>query len=50
MDLEQVTYQMIPEATGLSRKLLEALNIELPDVLPWEVHAVTGKKLVSGRN
>jgi transposase len=51
MELEQATYQKVPEATGLSLYLLEALGINLPEVLPLrKVHVVTRKNLVSGRN
>lgn len=51
MELKQVAYQRIPEATGLSLHLLEALDIKLPEVLPLrKVHVATRKNLVLGRN
>lgn len=51
MELEKVAYQKVPEATGLSQQLLEALGVKLPEVLPLKrVHVATRKNLVSERN
>jgi transposase len=51
IELEQVAYQKIPEATGLSLHLLEALDIKLPEILPLrKIHVATRKNLVSERN
>lgn len=42
--------QKVPEPTGLTRQLLDAANIRLPEVLPLrKVHVATRKKLVSER-
>jgi transposase len=47
----QITYQRVPEATGLTQQLLAAADIILPKVLPLrKVHVATRKKLVSERN
>jgi hypothetical protein len=51
MELEQVAYQKIPEATGLSKELLDAANIKLPEVLPLrKVYVATRKNLALVRN
>lgn len=42
--------QKVPEPTGLTRQLLDAADIRLPQVLPLrKVHVATRKKLVSKR-
>ena len=47
----QVTCQKVPEVTGLSKQLLDAANIKLPEVLSLrKVHVATRKKLVSERH
>jgi len=47
----QVACQKVPEATGLNKKLLDAADIRLPEVLPlMRVHVASRKKLVSTRN
>jgi transposase len=47
----RVTCQKVPEVTGLSKQLLEATNIKLPEMLPLrKVHVATRKKLVSERH
>lgn len=51
MELEQITYQKVPEATGLSMQLLQSMGIILPKVLPLrKVHVATRKNLISERN
>jgi len=46
----QAACQKVPEPTGLTRQLLEAADIRLPEVLPLrKVHVATRKKLVSER-
>jgi transposase len=50
IELQQATYQTVPEATGVSRQLLAALDIQLPEVLPLRnVHVATRKSLVKER-
>jgi|WetSurMetagenome_2_1015567.scaffolds.fasta_scaffold42305_2 transposase len=50
IELQQVAYQTVPRATGISQQLLAALDIQLPEVLPLrQVHVATRKKLVSER-
>lgn len=47
----QVTCQKVPEPTGLSKQLLGAASIKLPEVLPLrKVHVATRKKLISERH
>jgi len=47
----QVTCQKVPEVTGLTKQLLDAGNIKLPEMLPLrKVHVATRKKLVSERH
>ena len=47
----QVTCQKVPEVTGLSKQLLDAATIKLPEMLPLrKVHVATRKKLVSERH
>ena len=47
----QVSYQKVPEPTGLNKQLLDAATIKLLDILPLrEVHVATRKKLVSERH
>lgn len=51
LTIGQVTCQKIPEATGLSKQLLEAADIKLPEIMPLrKVHVATREKLVSERN
>ena len=46
----QATCHQVPEPTGLTRQLLDAANITLPEVLPLKkVHVATRKNLVSER-
>jgi hypothetical protein len=46
----QATCQQVPEPTGLTKQLLDAARIKLPEVLPARrVHVATRKKLVSQR-
>lgn len=46
----QAACQRVPEPAGLTKKLLEAADIRLPQVLPLRrVHVATRKKLVSER-
>lgn len=43
-------YQKVPEPTGLTKQLLDAASIRLPEVLPLrKLHVATRKKLVSER-
>jgi len=50
LTIGQATCQQIPEPTGLTKQLLDAANIKLPEVLPLrKVHVATRKKLVSQR-
>ena len=50
IELQQATYQTVPEPTGASRQLLAALDIHLPKVLPLrKVHVATRKSLVKER-
>jgi len=47
----QVTFEKMPDADGLSKQLLDAAHIRLPEVLPSrKVHVATRKKLVSERH
>ena len=51
MTVGQVTCQRVPDATGLSKQLLDAANIKLPAVLPLRgVHVATRKKLIPERH
>jgi transposase len=44
----QATCQRIPEPTGLTKQLLDAADIKLPEVLPLrKIHVATRKKLIS---
>jgi transposase len=46
----QATCQQVPEPTGLTKQLLDAAGIRLPEVLPLrKVHVATRKKLASQR-
>ena len=46
----QAACQKVPEPTGLTKQLLDAADIRLPEVLPLRrVHVATRKKLVSQR-
>lgn len=46
----QAACQKVPEPSGLTKQLLEAADIRLPEVLPLrKVHVATRKKLVSER-
>lgn len=46
----KVSCQRVPVATGLSKRLLEAANIQLPAILPLrKIHVATRKKLVEER-
>ena len=50
MTIREATCQRVPTPTGLSKQLLEAADIKLPNVLPLrKVHVATRKKLVSER-
>ena len=50
LTIGQATCQKVPEPTGLSRQLLDAADLKLPEVLPVrKVHVATRKKLVSER-
>ena len=50
MTIREATCQRIPTPTGLSKQLLEAVDIKVPNVLPLrKVHVATRKKLVSER-
>jgi hypothetical protein len=50
LTIGQATCQQVPEPTGLTKQLLDAANIKLPQVLPARrVHVATRKKLVSQR-
>jgi hypothetical protein len=47
----QATCQRIPEPTGLTKQLLDAAGITLPELLPLRrVHVATRKKLISERH
>ena len=51
LTLGQATCQTVPEPTGLTKQLLDAADIRLPQVLPLrKIHVATRKKLVSERN
>lgn len=51
MELGDKSYQVIPEATGDCKRLLDAAGIKLPDVLPVaKIHVATRKKLLKTRN
>ena len=44
----QATCQRVPEPTGLTKQLLDAADIKLPEVLPLrKIHVATRKKLIS---
>ena len=50
LTIGEATCQKVPEPTGLSKALLDAADIKLPDVLPSrKVHVATRKKLVPRR-
>ena len=47
----QASYHKVPEPTGLTKQLLDAVDIKLPEVLPLRnIHIATRKSLVSERN
>jgi transposase len=49
--IAEATCQKVPEPTGLTKQLLEAADIRLPEVLPLrKVHVATRKSLVSQRH
>ena len=51
LTIGQATCQQVPEPTGLTKQLLDAADIKLPEVLPArKVHVATRKKLVSERS
>ena len=51
LSIGQATCQQVPEPTGLSKQLLDAADITLPELLPLrKVHVATRKKLVSQRH
>jgi len=51
LTIGQATCQQVPEATGLTKQLLDAADIKLPEVLPFrKVYVATRKKLVSERS
>ena len=50
LSIGQATCQQVPEPTGLTKQLLDAADITLPELLPLRrVHVATRKKLVSQR-
>ena len=50
LTIGQATCQQVPQPTGLTKQLLDAADIKLPEVLPCrKVHVATRKKLVSER-
>jgi transposase len=50
LTIGQAACQKVPEPTGLTRQLLDAASIRLPQVLPLrKIHVATRKKLVSER-
>jgi len=51
LTIGQATCQKVPDPTGLSKQLLDAADIKLPEILPLRrVHVATRKKLVSERH
>jgi transposase len=51
LTIGQATCQQVPEPTGLTKQLLDAADIKLPEVLPVrKVHVATRKKLVLERH
>jgi hypothetical protein len=51
LTIAQATCQQVPQPTGLTKQLLDAADIKLPEVLPFRnVHVATRKKLVSERS
>jgi transposase len=51
LTIGQATCQQVPEPTGLTKQLLDAADIKLPEVLPLrKAHVATRKKLVSERH
>jgi transposase len=51
LTLNQAACQTVPEPTGLTKQLLDAADIRLPEVLPLrKIHVATRKQLVSERN
>ncbi|MBM4341694.1 MAG: IS1634 family transposase [Deltaproteobacteria bacterium] len=51
LTIGQATCQQVPEPTGLTKQLLDAADIKLPEVLPArKVHVATRKNLVSERS
>ncbi len=51
LTIGQATCQKVPDAEGLSKRLLDAADIKLPEILPCrKVHVATRKKLVCERN
>jgi len=51
LSIGQASYQKVPEPTGMTRQLLDAVNIKLPEILPLKnVHVATRKSLASVRN
>jgi hypothetical protein len=51
LSIGQAMCQQVPEPTGLSKQLLDAADITLPELLPLrKVHVATRKKLVSQRH
>ena len=51
LSIGQASCQKVPEPTGMTRQLLDAVNIKLPEILPLKnVHVATRKSLASVRN
>ncbi len=51
LSIGQATCQQIPDPTGLTKQLLDAADITLPELLPLRrIHVATRKKLVSERH
>ena len=51
LTIGQATCQQVPEPTGLTKQLLDAADIKLPEILPArKVHVATRKNLVSERS
>jgi hypothetical protein len=51
LSIGRATCQQVPEPTGLTKQLLDAAGIKLPELLPLRrVHVATRKKLVSQRH
>jgi Transposase DDE domain len=51
LSIGQATCQQVPEPTGLTKQLLDAAGIKLPELLPLrKVHVATRKKLVPQRH